>query len=58
MRRRSVKGCSALAILRGLYILGTTRYRPFLFHFGGEGATVLGRPEFGFIRHPHQFKLN
>lgn len=31
MRRCSVKGCSALAILRGLYIPGETRYRPFPF---------------------------
>lgn len=31
MRRRSVKGCSALAILRGLYIPGETHYRSFPF---------------------------
>lgn len=26
----------------------------FLSPFSGEGATVIGRPESGFIRHPHQ----
>lgn len=31
MRRRSVKGCSALAILRGLYIRGAPVHRPFPF---------------------------
>ncbi len=56
--RRSVKGCSVLAILRA-FILGAPHFIG-LFHFCffGEGATLLGRPESGFIRHPHQFKSN
>ncbi len=59
MLRRSVKGYSVLAILRGLYIGSATRHLSFSFLLLlSEGATLFGRPESGFIRHPHQFKAN
>lgn len=42
-----------LAILGGTINTSAAMFRPF-FSFSGEGATVFGRPEAGFIRHPHQ----
>lgn len=52
---RDITTASWTLAMFGVYInYPWTRLRPFFRPFSGEGATVIGRPGSGFIRHPHQ----